>query len=71
MAPDARHRSDLYLCWTMVAPFVSALVLGGLTAFDPPGLILGPLIITVAMVLAETWRARPTLQTAQEIVKTG
>ena len=32
--------------------------LGGVVVFGPPGLILGPLIVTVAMVLAEIWRAR-------------
>ena len=32
--------------------------LGGLVVFGPPGLILGPLIITVAMVLAEIWHSR-------------
>jgi len=34
--------------------------LGGLVVFGPPGIILGPLIITVAMVFAEIWQARTT-----------
>jgi predicted PurR-regulated permease PerM len=32
--------------------------LGGLIVFGPPGLILGPLVVTVAMVLADIWHAR-------------
>jgi predicted PurR-regulated permease PerM len=32
--------------------------LGGLIVFGPPGLILGPVIITVAIVLVEIWRGR-------------
>jgi predicted PurR-regulated permease PerM len=32
--------------------------LGGVIVFGPPGLILGPIIVTVAMVLAEIWHAR-------------
>jgi predicted PurR-regulated permease PerM len=32
--------------------------LGGVIVFGPPGLILGPLIVTVTMVLAEIWQAR-------------
>ena len=36
--------------------------LGGLIVFGPPGLILGPLIVTLAMVLAEIWNARSEAQ---------
>jgi predicted PurR-regulated permease PerM len=32
--------------------------LGGVIAFGPPGLILGPLIVTIAGVLTEIWHAR-------------
>ena len=32
--------------------------LGGVIVFGPPGLILGPIIVTVAMVFAEIWHAR-------------
>ena len=34
--------------------------LGGLIVFGPPGLILGPVIITVAVVLTEIWHDRTT-----------
>jgi predicted PurR-regulated permease PerM len=40
--------------------------LGGLIVFGPPGLILGPMIITVAMVLSEIWRALATAQQAEK-----
>ena len=40
--------------------------LGGVIVFGAPGLILGPIIVTVATVLAEIWHAR-TLEAMRNV----
>jgi predicted PurR-regulated permease PerM len=45
--------------WVGLHPIVLLIAfLGGVIVFGPPGLILGPIIVTIAMALVEIWHAR-------------
>ena len=45
-------------------------VVGGLILFGPSGIILGPVILTITMVLLEIWRSRTAVETAGRVEPT-
>jgi predicted PurR-regulated permease PerM len=54
--------------WVGLHPIVLLIAfLGGVIVFGPPGLILGPIIVTIAMVLAEIWHARTSQNSAEAL----